>query len=82
MRSVGELSPGGGYGENLAQILSAGNACGNRPRRLSVARRIFKDSCRRFADRPAYHNLGVTLTFRELEHLSREFAAYLAGSGW
>ncbi len=42
---------------------------------------LFEDSCRRFADRPAYHNLGVTLTFRELEQLSRDFAAYLLAQG-
>ncbi|MGO9039934.1 MAG: AMP-binding protein [Steroidobacteraceae bacterium] len=42
---------------------------------------LLKDSCRRFAERPAYHNLGVTLTFRDLERLSGEFAAYLAGLG-
>jgi len=42
---------------------------------------LFEDSCRRFAERPAYHNLGVTLTFAEVERLSRQFAAYLAGLG-
>jgi long-chain acyl-CoA synthetase len=42
---------------------------------------LFEDSCRRFADRPAYHNLGVTLTFAELERLSRDFAAHLQAQG-
>ncbi len=42
---------------------------------------LLEGSCRRFAERPAYHNLGVTLTFRDLERLSGEFAAYLAGLG-
>jgi long-chain acyl-CoA synthetase len=42
---------------------------------------MFEESCRRFADRPAYHNLGVTLTYRELERLSGQFAAYLQGLG-
>jgi long-chain acyl-CoA synthetase len=42
---------------------------------------LFEDSCRRFADRPAYHNLGVTLTFAELERLSRDFAAHLLAQG-
>ena len=42
---------------------------------------IFEESCRRFADRPAFHNLGVTLTYRELEHLSRDFGAYLQSLG-
>jgi len=42
---------------------------------------VFDESCRRFRDRPAYHNLGVTLTFGELERLSRDFAAHLLASG-
>lgn len=42
---------------------------------------LFDDSCRRFADRPAYHNLGVTLTFADLERLSRDFAAHLLAQG-
>ena len=31
----------------------------------------------RFADRPAYHNLGHTLSYAELARLSRDFAAFL-----
>jgi len=42
---------------------------------------ILEQSCRRFADRPAYHNLGVTLSYAELERLSRDFGAYLLGLG-
>ncbi len=42
---------------------------------------MFDESCRRFVDRPAYHNLGVTLTFGELERLSRDFAAHLQAQG-
>ncbi len=42
---------------------------------------IFEDSCRRFADRPAFHNLGVTLTYRELDRLTRDFGAFLRGLG-
>jgi long-chain acyl-CoA synthetase len=33
----------------------------------------------KFADRPAYHNLGRTISYAELERLSRAFAAYLQG---
>ena len=33
----------------------------------------------RFADRPAYHNLGRTLNYAELEQMSRAFAAFLQG---
>jgi long-chain acyl-CoA synthetase len=42
---------------------------------------LFEESCRRFADRPAYHNLGVTLSFAEVDRLSRQFAAYLGSLG-
>lgn len=42
---------------------------------------LFAESCRRFADRPAYHNIGVTLTYRDLDRLSGRFAAYLQGIG-
>jgi long-chain acyl-CoA synthetase len=42
---------------------------------------LFEQSCTRFADRPAYHNLGVTLTFSDVERLSRQFAAYLLQLG-
>jgi long-chain acyl-CoA synthetase len=31
----------------------------------------------RFADRPAFHNLGHTISYAELERLSRDFAAFL-----
>jgi long-chain acyl-CoA synthetase len=33
----------------------------------------------KFADNPAYHNLGYTMTYAELDRLSREFAAFLQG---
>jgi long-chain acyl-CoA synthetase len=42
---------------------------------------LFEASCKRFADRPAYHNLGVTLRFSELEQLSRCLAAHLLDVG-
>lgn len=42
---------------------------------------MFQQSCQRFGERPAFHNLGVTLTYAELEALSRQFAAYLHGLG-
>ena len=38
---------------------------------------ILTATCARFADRPAYGNLGVTITYRELDQLSRDFGAYL-----
>ncbi len=38
---------------------------------------IFEQSCKRFAALPAYDNMGVTLTYAELEHASRAFGAFL-----
>jgi long-chain acyl-CoA synthetase len=38
---------------------------------------ILAASVTRFADLPAYGNMGVTITFRELDQMSRDFAAYL-----
>lgn len=38
---------------------------------------VFERSCKRFADRPAFSNLGVTLSYGELERLSAAFAGYL-----
>ncbi|MDF2489672.1 MAG: fadD2 [Pseudomonas sp.] len=38
---------------------------------------VFERSCKRFADRPAFSNLGVTLSYADLERHSAAFAAYL-----
>jgi long-chain acyl-CoA synthetase len=38
---------------------------------------ILEKSCARFADRPAYGNMGVSITYRELDRASRDFGAYL-----
>ncbi|MHB0764925.1 long-chain-fatty-acid--CoA ligase FadD1 [Stutzerimonas sp. NM35] len=38
---------------------------------------VLKQSCERFSDKPAFSNLGMTLTYGELYRLSGEFAAYL-----
>ena len=38
---------------------------------------VFERSCKKFADRPAFSNLGVTLTYAELDRLSGAFAGYL-----
>ena len=40
---------------------------------------LFEKSAARFADRPACHNLGQTLSYAELERLSRNFASFLQG---
>ena len=38
---------------------------------------VLKESCQRFATKPAFTNLGKTLTYGELYKLSGDFAAYL-----
>lgn len=38
---------------------------------------VLKESCERFADKPAFTNLGKTITWGEMYRLSGEFAAYL-----
>lgn len=38
---------------------------------------VLKESCERFGDKPAFSNLGKTITYSELYQLSGEFAAYL-----
>ena len=42
---------------------------------------LFEESVRRFGDRPAYTNFGVTITYRELDERARALAAYLQGLG-
>src|SRR5690606_32524913 len=42
---------------------------------------MLDESCRRFADRPAYTSLGVTISYAELDRLSRDFAAWLQSRG-
>jgi len=38
---------------------------------------VLKESCQRFADKPAFSNLGKTITYGEMYKLSGDFAAYL-----
>ena len=38
---------------------------------------VLKESCQRFADKPAFTNMGKTLTYGEMYELSGAFAAYL-----
>lgn len=42
---------------------------------------VFTRSCADFAARPAFHSLGTTLTFADLERRSRDFAAWLGSRG-
>lgn len=38
---------------------------------------VLEQTCRRYGDLPAFSNLGAAITYRQLEQLSRAFAAYL-----
>lgn len=40
---------------------------------------VFATPVKRFADRPAYHSFGKTITYREADQLVEHFAAYLLG---
>ena len=47
------------------------------PDRFRSLAHLFDDGCARYADRPAYTNFGRTLTFRQLDAMSRAFGAWL-----
>ena len=38
---------------------------------------ILEQSCKKFGDLPAYGNMGVSITYRELDQASRDFGAFL-----
>ncbi len=40
---------------------------------------LFNKIAAKYADRPAFHNFGHTISYVELDRLSREFAAFLQG---
>jgi len=42
---------------------------------------LFESSVQKFGARPAFHSMGKTLTFAELERLSRDFGAWLQSRG-
>src|SRR5579871_4692180 len=42
---------------------------------------VLAQSCRKFRSLPAFRNLGTTITYEELDRLSRDFAAWLASLG-
>jgi len=43
----------------------------------SSIRDIFQQSCARFGDARAFTNMGRTLSFREVDRLSRDFGSWL-----
>jgi long-chain acyl-CoA synthetase len=42
---------------------------------------LFEKSARKFAERPAFHSMGRSMSYAELERLSRDFAAWLQAKG-
>mgnify|MGYP004701820291 CR=1 FL=1 len=46
-------------------------------RRYASLTELFARSCARFSARPAFSNMGVTLSYDEIDRKSRAFAAYL-----
>jgi long-chain acyl-CoA synthetase len=51
------------------------------PNEFSSLVDLFEKSIRQYAERPAFHCMGKTLTFGELDRRSREFGAWLQGKG-
>ena len=47
------------------------------PSRYANVREIFAESCQRFSGSPAFTNMGRTLTFADLDRLSRDFGSWL-----
>jgi long-chain acyl-CoA synthetase len=47
------------------------------PNAYSSLIEIFEESCKTFADHPAFNNLGTTLTFQQINCYAHAFAAYL-----
>ena len=47
------------------------------PDQYSSLKQMFEESVAKFADRPAYTNFGRTITFRQLDGMSRAFGAWL-----
>ncbi len=47
------------------------------PGRYASLKHLFEDSFQKFRERPAYTNMDVTLTYGDLDELSRRFGAWL-----
>lgn len=47
------------------------------PDEYASIRDLFEEACRTHGNKPAYTNMGATLTFAQLDELSRAFAAWL-----
>jgi long-chain acyl-CoA synthetase len=52
------------------------------PKKYRSLIELFDGSIAKYRDRPAFHSMGKTITFGELEKLSRDFAAWLQARGF
>jgi len=50
------------------------------PRQYASLKEVFEKSCARFGDLPAFTNMDATLSYAQLDRLSRDFGAYLQHS--
>jgi long-chain acyl-CoA synthetase len=51
------------------------------PRKYRSLIQLFETSIAKYRDRPAFHSMGKSITFGELDRLSRDFAAWLQARG-
>jgi long-chain acyl-CoA synthetase len=51
------------------------------PKQYASVRDLFDESVARYGDRPAYHCMGKTISFTELDRLSAQFGAWLQSVG-
>jgi long-chain acyl-CoA synthetase len=47
------------------------------PSEFRSVREMFESAFKAYPDRPAYTNMGTTMSFRQLDKLSMQFASYL-----
>jgi long-chain acyl-CoA synthetase len=47
------------------------------PSEFSSLKAMIEDACKRYADRIAYRSMGTSITYRQLDQLSRAFGAWL-----
>lgn len=47
------------------------------PNEFSSIPELLEMSFHKFSDKPAFHNMGTTFTYRDIDHLSKKFASYL-----
>jgi long-chain acyl-CoA synthetase len=51
------------------------------PSRLKSLVDLLRQACTNYRERPAYEQMGRTMTFAQLDELTRDFAAWLQGAG-